>query len=80
MAKDDLKRLFYRNETTFSFKKYLIKIKQTFKVMDHYTATLYEKDKVRHLLDDINFPNNNFKTEFNIFRSIHSDSFETTST
>ena len=31
VAKDDLKRLFYRNETTFSFEKYITKIKQTLK-------------------------------------------------
>ena len=27
VAKDDLKRLFYRNETTFYFKKYVTKMK-----------------------------------------------------
>ena len=28
LAKDDLKRLFYRNETTFSFERYVTKMKQ----------------------------------------------------
>ena len=32
--KDELKRLFYRNETTFSFNKYVTNIKQTFNVIE----------------------------------------------
>ena len=30
VAKDDLKRLFYRNETNFSLDKYITKMKQKF--------------------------------------------------
>ena len=56
MAKDDLRRLFYRNKTTFSFKKYITKMKQKMNVLDHYNVPLYEEDKVRQLLDNINFP------------------------
>ena len=47
MAKDDLKRLFYRNKITLSFKKYVRNTKQTFNVLDNDNVTLYEEDKVR---------------------------------
>ena len=56
MAKDDLKRLFYRNETTFSLDKYVTKMKQTFNVLDNYNVPLYEEDKVGQILDNINCP------------------------
>ena len=77
MDKDDLKRLFYSNEITFSFDKYITKMKQTFNVIYTYNVTLYENDKVRQLLDYINFPNNDLKTDVTICRSIHSASFYT---
>ena len=79
MAKDDLKSLFYRNETNFSFKKYVTKMKQTFNVLDNYNVTLYEEYKVRQLLDNINGPNNDLKTEVNIFISSHGATFDTAS-
>ena len=80
MDKYDLKMLFYRNETIFFFEKYVAEMKQTFNVLDNYNIRLYEEYKVRQLLDHINFPNNDLKTEVNICRSSHSDSFETAST
>ena len=54
MAKDDQKRLFYRIETIFSFENYVTKMKKTFNVLDNYNVTLYDKDKVRKLMDNIN--------------------------
>ena len=54
MDKDDLKMLFYRNETTFYFEKYVTKMKQTFNVLENYKVPLYEEDKVRQLLNNIN--------------------------
>ena len=75
MAKDYLKRLFYRNETNIYFEKYVIKMKQDFNVLDNYNVTLYEEDKVRQLLDNIKSPNNDLKTEVNICISSHSSSF-----
>ena len=52
-------------------------MKQTFNVIYTYNVTLYEDDKVRQLLDYINFPNNDLKTDVTICRSIHSASFYT---
>ena len=80
MSKDYLKRLFFMNETNFSFEKYVTKMKQTFNVLENYNVTLYKEDKVKKLLDNINCPNNDLKTEVNMYRSNHSDSFETAST
>ena len=54
VAKDNLKRLFYRNKTTFSFEKYVTNMKQTFNVLENYNVPLYKEDKVRQLLDNIN--------------------------
>ena len=55
-------------------------MKQIFNVLENYNIPLYEEDKVRQLLDDIHFQNNNLKTEVNICKSRHSASFETYST
>ena len=80
MSKDELKRLFYRNKTIFSFDNYVTKRKQTFNLLENYDAPLYEEDKFRQLLDKINFLNNYYKTEVNICRFNHSDSFTLAST
>ena len=39
--KDYIKRLFYRNKTTFSFDKYITKTKQRFNVLGNYNVPLY---------------------------------------
>ena len=59
--KDDLKRLFYMNDIIFSFKKYVTNMKQTFNMLENYNVPIYEEDKVRKLLDNINFQNNHLK-------------------
>ena len=53
MSKDYINKLFYRNETNFSFDKYVTKTEQTFNVLENYNIPLYEEDKVRQLLDNI---------------------------
>ena len=42
VSKDDLKRLFYRSETTFSFEKYVARTRKTFNVLENYNVPLYE--------------------------------------
>ena len=42
VAKDDLNRSFYRNETHIYFKKYVAKMKQNFNVLENYNFPLYE--------------------------------------
>ena len=68
---DNLKMLFYRNKTTYSFEKYITNTKQTFDVLENYNFPLYEEDKVGQLLDNINGPNKNLKNEVNICRYSH---------
>ena len=80
MYEDNLKRLFYRSESTFYLEKYVTNMIQIFNELGDYNVPLYEEYKVRQLLDKINCPNNNLKTGVNIFRSSHSDSFKTAST
>ena len=75
VSKDYLNKIFYRNKTTFPFKKYRTKMKQRFNLLDNHNVPLYEEDKVL-----INYSKNNFKTEVNICRYSHSASFETAST
>ena len=77
MAKDNLNSLFYRYETTSSFKKYA---KRTFNMLENPNVTLYEEDKVMQILFNINFPKNDFKTNVNIYRSSFSAIFKTAST
>ena len=77
---DDINMLFYRNKTNLSFEKYVTRTKQTFIVLESYNVPLYEEDKVRKILDHINFPQNNLKPEVKNCRSSHSVSSETSST
>ena len=56
VAQEDLKIIFYRKKTTFYFDKYVTKTKQKFDAMENYNVPLYEEDKVRQLLDNINCP------------------------
>ena len=43
VAKDDLKRLFYRNKTTFPFDKYVTNMNKKFNVLENYIVPLYEE-------------------------------------
>ena len=65
----DLKKIFYKNETTFTFEKYVTKLKGIFNVLEKYGVPLYEEQMVEHILEHIMSPNTEFKTEVNICRS-----------
>jgi hypothetical protein len=80
VARADLEKLFYRNETTYSFEKYITKLKQIFNVLEKYNVPVYEEQKVQYLLDKVNCPNPELKTEVNICRSFHAASFENAAT
>ena len=43
VTKDDIKRLFYRNETTCSFNQYVTKVKKTHNMLENYNVPLYEE-------------------------------------
>ena len=80
VAKADLTKLFYRNETTFSFEKYVTKLLTIFNILDKYRFPVYEKDKVDYLLNKIQCPDKDFQITVNICRSSHSTNFINAST
>lgn len=80
VARADLSKLFYRNESTFSFEKYVTKLKHIFNILERYKVPLYEEEKVKHLLDKINCPNAELKTEVSICRAQHATTFEDATT
>ena len=49
VAKDNPKRIFYRNQPTFSFEKYLTNMIQTLNMLENYNVPLYEENKLRQL-------------------------------
>lgn len=53
-ARGDLNRLFYKNETTFSFEKYVTKMKECHDVLLKYGKPKYQSDKIANLIDKIN--------------------------
>ena len=55
--RDDLKKIFYNNETTFTFEKYVTKLKGLFNMLEKYGVPLYEEQMVEHLIDEIVSPN-----------------------
>ena len=80
VARVDLKKIFYNNETNFTFYKYVTKIKVVLKVLEKCVVLLYKEQMVENLLDQIMSPNTEFKKEVNICRSSHSSIFTEAST
>ena len=75
-----LDKILYKNETTFTFDKYVTKLKGVFNVLEKYFVPLYEEQMVNNLLDQIMSPKTELKTEVNICRSSHSSTFFKAST
>jgi len=75
VAKADLTKLFYRNEATFSFEKYVTKLLGIFNILEKYKFPVYAKDKVDYLLDKINCPDKDFQMAVNICRSRFTNDF-----
>ena len=42
VARVEPKKIFYKNETTFTFEKYVIKLKGIFNVLEKYGVPLYK--------------------------------------
>ena len=58
----DIKKIFYKNETTFTFEKCVTNINGFFNVLEKYGAPLYGEQMVKHILDQIMSPNTELKT------------------
>ena len=56
-ARAELKKIFYNNETTFTFENYVTKLKVIFDALEKYGVPLYADHMVEHLLDQITSPN-----------------------
>ena len=61
-ARADLKKNILQNETTFTFEKYITKLKVILSVLERYGVPLYKELMVKHLLDQIMSPNTELKT------------------
>lgn len=79
-ARSDLKVLFYKNEASFSFEKYLNRMKRCFDTLEKYGVPYYEEDKVKFLLDRVQSSHAEVKTQVSICRSNHANSFVDAST
>ena len=80
VAKTELKKILYKNESTFTFDKYVTNLKKILNVLEKYGVTLYEEQMVENLIDQIMSPNTELKTEVNIFSSSHLPAFTKEST
>ena len=80
VAKASLTKLFYRNESTFSFEKYVTKHLTIFNILEKDKFPIYDKDKVDHLLNKIQCPDKDLQTTVNICRSSHNNNFIEAST
>ena len=64
----DPKKILYKNETTFTFDRYIPKLKEILNVLKKYGVSLYEEQMVNNILDYIMSPIIELKTEVNICR------------
>ena len=67
----NLKKIFYKNETNFTFEKYVTKLKGIFNVFEKYGVPLYEENIVDNILYQIMSPNTELKTEVKIGYHTH---------
>lgn len=79
-ARADIKTLFYKNESSFSFEKYINRLKKSFDTLDKYGVPIYEEDKVKLLLDKIQSTHSEIRTQVSICRSSHAKNFIEAST
>ena len=55
--RSDIRKILYKNETTFKFEKYITKLKGVFNVLYKYGAPLYKEQMIENLLENIMSPN-----------------------
>ena len=70
-AKAQLDKLFYRNEATFSFEKYVTALNKVYNIHERYDEPIYEYDKVRNLLEKYQNNHVEFKQTVVLYRTQH---------
>ena len=76
-ARSDLNNLYYRNEQSFPFEKFVTAMKACFDVLDRYGVPMHEEEKVNMLLSKIQTSSLELKTQISICRDSHSATFVT---
>ena len=71
LAKSKLDKLFYRNEATFSFEKYVTALNDIYNIHERYEEPIYESDKVRYLLEKCHTSHQEFRQTIVLCRSQH---------
>ena len=72
-ANQQLEKLFYRHEFTFSFEKYVTALNSIFKTLERYNEPMYETNKVKALLDKCQNNNVEFKQAVQMCRTLHTN-------
>ena len=78
--RENLKKIFYKNDTTFTCEKYVARLKGIFNLLEKYGVPLYKEQMVEYQLDQTTSPNTELKMEVNICISSHSYTFVKAST
>ena len=73
VANSDLDKLFYPNESTFSFDKFVTKMKEGFNTLEQYGVPVHEENKVKMLMDKIQCSNQELKSEVILCRSTNNN-------
>ena len=65
-AKYELKKIHYHNESIFSFKKYVTRLKKSFNVLEKYSKEIEKENKVEYLLDNCHCNDYEFQNEVTV--------------
>ena len=79
-AKDGLEKIHYRNESTFSFEKYVTRLKKNFNVLEKKSKELDEDDKVEYLLENCRCNDREFQNEVTVCRATKATTFDEAAT
>ena len=76
IARNDIKILHYKNESSFSFEQYSTRLRKAFLTLEQYEQPKHEKEMVETLLDQMNTNDNRLVTAIGICRDSHGDTFD----
>ena len=76
VARNNIRIIHYKNESTFSFEKYSTKLKKSFSTLEQYGQGKSEREKVEILLGQINTNDPQLIAAITICRDSHNTTFE----